>query len=503
MSEQLFMNDIVANHSERMWHIGKYYPFFKLWESGLNLYKDGQYAGLDMAYLTLAVIRFFIEENNFNDRPVTYEMYASFMQTLIHKDFSIEIPEEEMAQLVSYIFDKLCNEGKPFVTEWFDPADKKKRPLRVRLIESRFNEGQIVYTLTADAIEFYLETKEIRDESRISVDQVLLEKMVKSRNFAGGLAVISRINQEVSKLIAQKDEIVVVLGRNVFEGVRQLEDFVANSLRWFDEEQKLFQKNKNLVEQAMRMNTGKTAATELYAVDIELKRAMKKHSDLLAACTQLQLDADGMIAKARRSRFRRSVDFIHLKEVLLEADCMTGLEKLVKPLFDLNLHQTLNLQLLDNMLDYKPDMPQTPEIAEAGKEQNYEYEDDIVNTRISSNFDFLLKVLFEQIEEKGHTDLNYLCHLYMMKFGEEIYYNGDFYAFLAHLSQKNFYDLSTIKEKQDTFLEGIMAEYMAAGGEKFGHLKFSLHYKPGESIRPGGLFEVTNIEFERKYTDGT
>lgn len=498
MNEQIFMNDIVASHSARIQHIGKYYPIFKLWDGGLNLYKDGQYAFLDMAYLTLAVIRYFIEENSFNDRPVTYEMYASLMKTLLVRDFALDIPDSEMQPLVSFIFDKLCNDGKPFTAQWFDPADKKVKTLRTRLIESRFMDGRIVYSLTSDAIEFYLDTKEIKDESQISVDQVLLEKMVKSKNFIGGLAVISRINQEVTRLISQKDEIVALLGRNVFEGTKALEAFLENGLRWFDEEQKLFQKNKALVDQAMRMNTGQAAAKEIYAVDMELKRAMKKHGDLLEACTQLQVQADEMISRARKTRFRRSVDFVRLKEAFLEADTMTGLETMITPILGLNLKKTLNFSQLDGLLEYKPEEKMMGEAIEKGRERMYVYEDDAAAARISHNFEFLLKVLFDQMLEKGRTDLKYLCHLYMMKFGEEIYTNGDFFAFLTHLSQKDSYDLKHIKEKQDTFLEGIIADYLENGGDRYDHLKFSLQFEPDEKISPTGLFEVTNIIFERK-----
>ena len=159
MSEQIFMNEIAASHGERMRHIGKYYPFFRLWDNGLNLFKDGRYADIDMAYVTMAVIRYFIEENSFNDRAVTYEMYASFMSDLLVRDFSPKADEGELSQLVSYIFDKLCNDGKPFSARWFEPSEKKMKTMRLRLIESRFDQGRVVYSLTSDAIEFYLDTK--------------------------------------------------------------------------------------------------------------------------------------------------------------------------------------------------------------------------------------------------------------------------------------------------------------------------------------------------------
>lgn len=498
MSEQIFMNEIAASHGERMRHIGKYYPFFRLWDNGLNLFKDGRYADIDMAYVTMAVIRYFIEENSFNDRAVTYEMYASFMSDLLVRDFSPKAEEGELSQLVSYIFDKLCNDGKPFSARWFDPSDKKMKTMRIRLIESRFDQGRVVYSLTSDAIEFYLDTKEIKDESQISVEQVLLEKMVRAKNFSGSLAVISRINQEVSKLMVQKEEIVVLLGRNVFEGAKALEAFFESGLKWFDEEQQLFQKNRSLVDQAMRLSTGQAAQRELYAVDTELKRAMKKHGDLLIACTKLQVEADEMIARAKKTRFRRSVDFVRLKEVFMEADNVCGAAQLVKPLLGLRLNKTLNFHQLDGLLDYKPEEKVLEEASPSGRERSYVYEEEAASKRIGSNFTFFLKVLFEQLTEKDEIGLEYLSRLYMMKFGEDIYQNGDFYAFLAHLSQKDSYDLTKIREKQDTFLEEIMADYIAGDGDKYDHLRFGLRFEPDRVICPGGTYEVTNIIFERK-----
>ena len=75
-------------------------------------YKDGQYAGLDMGYIVLAVLRFFIEENHFKDRDVTYPMYEQFMRDFL----ADEIPGDDAGGLIQYIFDKLCNdisEGLP------------------------------------------------------------------------------------------------------------------------------------------------------------------------------------------------------------------------------------------------------------------------------------------------------------------------------------------------------------------------------------------------------
>lgn len=500
MSEnQKMTEDIIGSHGERMKNLSKYYPFFKLWESGLSSYRDGAYSDVDMPYITMALLRYFIEENQFNQRAVTWEMVCGFIKTLLASDF--DIPDGEQGALAEYIFDKICNDGRPFVFSWFNPKDKKKRVFRLKFIESSYTNGQMTYALTEEAIAFYLDTKEVREESRISIENILLSKMVASRNFKGGLDVLSRINHEVMRLEAKKDGIVRLLGHNVFEGVRELSDFMTHGLAWFEEEEKLFAQNRVLVDKAMAMARTSQAAKDVYALDAALKAAMKKHSDLLGMCTALQLRADEMIMRAKHSRFRASVDFEDYMEKMMAADNVAALEAFIKPLFLMNLKKTFYTGQLDDLLSYKPEENIVTEVDDGGKETAYVYDDEAAEARIQHNFNYFLKVLFQQILDKGHVALSYLNHLYEMKFGSEIYFNGDYYAFLTHLSQKAFYDLSMVDTVQDTFLEGIMAQFLKTeNGQPFRNLKFSLSYRADIKIELPNTFDMTEIVFER--TDG-
>ena len=195
MAKQYVMiNDIIEEHNARMYNLRKYYPFFVLSETAFTQYRDGRYNSLDMGYITMAVLRFFIEENNFNERDITYPQCEAFIKELLIRDFDIEIEDEDMADLILYIFDKIRNDGKAFEFTFYDPGKKQKKTGRVRLIDSRITDGKVLYYITADGIEFYLDTKEIKDESKINVEQVLLEKMITGENFKGGIEVVKRIN---------------------------------------------------------------------------------------------------------------------------------------------------------------------------------------------------------------------------------------------------------------------------------------------------------------------
>lgn len=218
------MQEIMEEHSERISNLKKYFPYFYLSSLQMAQYKDGKYVDLDFGYLTLAVLRFFIEKNSFQDKDVVYEEYEDFMRELLVRDFGCRLSKEEEKELISYLFDKLTNEGKPFSFVCFDPADKKRKTVRVKLFDSKIEDQTVYYFITSDAIEFYLDTKEMKEESTISMEQLLLEKLIKAGNFKGGTEVVKRINHQVKRLQTRKNEVLNALSRNVFEGMKVYEE---------------------------------------------------------------------------------------------------------------------------------------------------------------------------------------------------------------------------------------------------------------------------------------
>ena len=93
----ILIHDIIEGHEERMTNLKKFYPFFRLCDHSLNQFREGRYEGIDMGYVTMAVLRFFIEENSFNDRKVTYKEYEDFLRELLYRDFDFN--EDETAAL--------------------------------------------------------------------------------------------------------------------------------------------------------------------------------------------------------------------------------------------------------------------------------------------------------------------------------------------------------------------------------------------------------------------
>ncbi len=508
--KHVMINDIIEDQNIRMQNLRKYYPFFCLCDTAFSQYREGRYARLDMGYITMATLRFFINENNFNEREVTYGQYETFLIELLRRDYDLkETPEEERA-LAAYIFDKIKNDGRAFEFTFYDPDTKQNKTARVKYIDSHIVDGEVRYHITSEGIEFYLDTKEMKEESKISVQQLLLGKLITAKNFKGGIEVVKRINSEVSKLIYEKQEVLHILNYDVFAGAKACEDYMETAARWFEQEQKLFTKNQQLIEQALKTATGDRDAEgrdefyksleDIHTLETELKKTIKKHSDLIGETIALQSASDKIISRAKFRKLRNVFDF---KESLLKVqkqDHPALMGNVLAPLFAPRLKKTFTVREIDNMLTYRQDMSDPGEkIIKETFDQDFVYEDELVDQRIARNYERIFMVLLDQLMKKHTLDLNILNGILEIKFGEELFVNGDYYGFLSHLSQKHCYDMAKLLERQDTFLEGIISDSMTENERaRYGNMVFEISFLPQEKINLSSY--VTEVKKARGQT---
>ncbi len=541
MAKQYVMiHDIIEEQNARMQNLKKYYPFFVLSETALTQYKDGKYNGLDMGYITMAVLRFFIEENNFNEREISYPQCEEFIKKLLVRDFDVAIDEDDMADLVLYIFDKIRNDGKAFEFAFYDPGKKQKKIGRVRLIDSHIVDGKVLYFITSDGIEFYLDTKEIKDESKINVEQLLLEKMITGENFKGGIEVVKRINSEVNRLVREKDAIVDMLSYDVFAGAKAYETYMETVGKWFAEEQKLFAKNKALVDKAVakanfeNLTNGSARMDEISELELELKKTILKHGSLINSTIELQNISDNMIQKAKLKRLRPVFDFEQELQKMIKEERPDKMAIILAPLFLPAINKSFSMTSIDNILTLRTeDEAKTVTAKKENVDSGFRYEDEIQEEQSGRNYGKLFYELMEVLSRWKKISLKEFNGFLEIRFGKEIYQNADYYAFLTHLAQKQEYDISRMLKKQDTMLEKLVVDsifgYQKSAAEKsaesdvekdgvsgmpdiysddayapdisfqpFQDMKFTLTFDSREEIPVGEDQYVTNIIFEVK-----
>ena len=336
--------------------------------------------------------------------------------------------------------------------------------------------------------------------------------MISNRNFKGGAEVVTRINNEVSRLISRKNEILSILSYDIFEGIKAYEEFTDTTVKWFEEEQKLFDKNKQLIEQALRAseddNKFYEAMEDIYHLESELNRAMNKHSELLNACMVMQKKADEMVEQAKFNRLRSTFDFRKVIKDMIEKDDTKNLDLLIKPLLKLNVKKTFSLSLLDNMLNIRTEDSENGEkVREHTYNEDFKYDDEIEDERIFKNHRIFIIILFDLLICKGTFDLKEYNQELIKHCGSESLKNGDYCSFLVHLCQKSSYDMAKISEKPDTFLEGYMQKIVMPDNvestehignvnvSKYKYLSFELRFpEEREELEIMGN-KIVNIEF--------
>lgn len=508
--KHVMINDIIAESNARMQNLKKYYPFFVLNETTFSQFKDGKFAYLDMGYITLATLRFFINENNFHERDITFEEFEAFMTELLHRDFDLDTEPEEEKELVGYIFDKLKNDGKAFEFKFYDPEERKPRIARVKLIDSRIYDGQVLYTITAEGIEFYLDTKEVKEESKINISQLLLEKMITSNNFKGGIDVVKRINAEVTRIKEKKEQVLKLLGIDIFEGEKAYEEYMDTIAKWFNDEQKLFTKNKALVDKAVEkasygLSSGEEgkassskAFTEISRLETELKQTIYNHSQLIAETVELSQLADNIISRAKLRKLRPVFDFGKSFSDIMEKDEPALMAYVLMPLFTPRLDKTFSVKSIDNILTLRADDGDKGEKVEKKElDLDFMYEDEILDEKIGMNFAKIFYELLDQLNKWNKLTLKEFNGILEIKFNKEIYANRDLYAFLVHLAGKNYYSMTKMCDKQETLLEELVVKYMSdEDKDKFKDIDFSISF--GEEFDIEGYnATITDMTFER------
>ena len=439
--------DIISDHRERMLNLKKYYPFFRLIDTSFSNFKDGKYEILDMGYIVMAVLRFFIEENNFKEKDVTYPEYLDFLRLILKRDFGLDLNEQDSKEIADYIFDKIKNDGRPFEFSYFDPVDRKKRVSRMKIIESSIRDNTVWYSISPDAIEFYLDTKEIKDESRISVSQLLLE----------------------------------------------------------NDEEKLFKKNRDLIAKSIeKLNaSGSTGEgyyrtmNEIYSLETQLKQAMNRHSELLKDCTEMQKMTDDAVRRAKLGRLRSHMDFTSALSDMIKRDNADILVTMLSPLLKPNIRKTFDLISIDDALMVKPPRYEEKELISNERLEDIEFADEIEEKRIKDNYVFLMKNLVACLKKSDIITLGRFADAMKRAYGEQILRNADFFSFFVNLCQKDEYQLGG-DAGEDTFLDA----YLGEGFKDTESFTFAIRKGLGGQVILSDNCMMADVELVRKEAHG-
>ena len=183
----------------------------------------------------------------------------------------------------------------------------------------------------------------------------------------------------------------------------------------------------------------------------------------------------------------------------------------LEPLFAPRMERFFTMRNIDNILTLKSDDKQeTEKIEKREITPDFKYEDEILEEKIGKNFAHMFFELCDQLKKWNRLSLKEYNGILEIKFGEEIYENRDYYAFLVHLAGKKQYDTSAMFEKQETMLEEMVVRHLTQEErEKIQDIRFSITFGTDEvAIQPVFTgktgaeqtepFVVTDMNFEKE-----
>lgn len=329
--------------------------------------------------------------------------------------------------------------------------------------------------------------------------------MINSQNFRGGVEVVERINEEVNRLKLKKNEVLTILSGDVFAGIEAYEEFVKTGMKWFDDEEKLFKKNRDLIAKSIeKLNaSGSTGEgyyrtmNEIYSLETQLKQAMNRHSELLKDCTEMQKMTDDAVRRAKLGRLRSHMDFTSALSDMIKRDNADILVTMLSPLLKPNIRKTFDLISIDDALMVKPPRYEEKELISNERPEDIEFEDEIEEKRIKDNYVFLMKNLIVCLKKSDIITLGQFADAMKRAYGEQVLRNADFFSFFVNLCQKDEYQLGG-NAGEDTFLDA----YLGEGFKDTESFTFAIRKGLGGQVILSDNCMMADVELVRKEAHG-
>ncbi|MCR5608324.1 MAG: hypothetical protein K6G26_04610 [Lachnospiraceae bacterium] len=495
-----YFDEINNDYGERMKSIMKFYPFFRIYQDGLKRFQDERLKDINTGLVIFAVLRYMVEENNFLNRGVTYTDIREYLSSYIAYTYNIYMDNDTKEALTSEVYAMLTNQGLPYEYNYYNPCDKKTYMSRVTYIKAKIDTvtGVLNHYITDSGIEFYLETKEIRELNNISIQQILLEKMVNSRNFKGARQVVRRMSNEVSMLYEMKKEILSIIGNNESEGDRLYEHFQKESMGWFEQEEDYFAHDLKLVEEARNKTSNSDNEDTIRDINLlndELKKASAKYGALLNEYVDLKKKTDDIRNKRKIKVLMSTFDFQSACEKIAESRDAGNFSLLVNPLMDINRQKFFDLGRIDEILNIKVQEEDEADIVEEVDLSDYVFDDEVENERILTNHNNFLKCLFFMLNSQQSFSLRGYNKILETVFSDNIFLNGDYYSFLIALSAKDRYIVRNSEDtKDETVLDAAIRRYNEIYKDA---ISFEIKFLSDDKVELKSGFSTTNIMFRR------
>lgn len=466
----------------RMINLKKYDPYFMLKRS------NKKYPDIDMCSIVLGLLGYLLYEVEIKQKNIIYSDIQNFLLEYTKVIFNKIWEIEEIREFTDYVLNKMQNDGSPFIYDVLNVEKQKMEEHYVRYITFSYNEAvdKNCYSITTEGIDFYLQTKEFSEESKVTIHLLLLKKMIENNDYSSALNQIINVNAEVRKLVLRKRDIVEALITNGIKALPMYESYKVSILTKCDEEKDLFRATETTINGLLihlneiapdtMTNQQKLAQFKLQEIGDELKATIEIHNLLINQTVELGRQKEEILLGKRANSFKEKFDFETYLQGVSRNDNALLLEQAILPLLSTNFELTFSEEKIEDMelIKDKKRISEEYHTMYEGDGEDYVGFTHVIEKRVIANYTLFLNVLFDYLITKEEITIKDFVDYLKDKEYLEILYNPDFHTFLFQ-----FYSYATFQASNNKCVVSLMRfhdlnkyvrEYLNYANEK--QLKF-------------------------------
>ncbi len=429
------------DNNERMMRLKNSYPFFKLYQYS----RRGEGLDYDIAYLAIDVLSFIIEQGKLRSRFLNNQDIENHVQKVLDRLYpDKELDSREVTRSVLDVLET-DTDGQTYLFEHIDPLHLKQARYRLSLI--KYDVSEKGYEITTEGLDFMISTKELPEESRISIGLILFKKQIENHSFVNAYNTIRELNLNVIRKRELKEDLLRKMmydDDNIIEDLTKFTEGVFSQLK---EEEELFEQVRKSLEAIingpddLRNIKDSEKITEedlkiLSRIRSELKWGYELHSGLLSEYTKIPEEHEEICNNRLNSLFDLRWNFKDVLESNIKMNRLNETHVIeMRPLLlpEVPGHFSIFKIFEPQVVTRKKDI--VDETRDEAKWEDVRLLDDQVKQRQKNNFQIysyhLLRLL--EIEYKGF-DLERLLQYFEEKLGPEALYNIDLLPFLLALN---------------------------------------------------------------------
>lgn len=472
MQDKEWIERLVNEMPIRMANLKKYYPYFEI--KNLNN-TSPKYEKFNFEIILLGIVGFLLQEVEVKQRKVVYSDIKQFIKLYTERIYEgVSWDDISIQEFTDYILNKIQNNGVPFEYGIYNLKNSKTEEHYVRYIMFTHDEkdDKNYYGLTAEGIEFYLQTKEFGEESKVTIHLLLLQKMIENDDYDSALSHIINVNAEVRSIILKKREILEEFLTKGIGAYGEYEKYKERINRKFEEENDLFNATTEKVDKMLELKSDakaeaiskkdRNAINVLKEIQNELKRTVEVHSKLLNEILDLDKNKEIILAEKRANSFKEKFNFGNFLQGIVNQNDVTIFEHAVRPLFFAKKIKFFAEEKIEDMVLIEEKIKKTEKNQSAymGIPKDLITLDKMVIGRLVSSYKVYIDFLFTYILEKDEFTVKEFVEYIKENHSEKFVKNKDFHTFLVHFfSSASYYDATDSVKLIALCLQELMKFY--------------------------------------------